>query len=90
MMEVGPKYAEGSGMTYDEYKREYAKESMINRLEQRRGGGGDGGAAGLRCRRWHHRCAVERRRRHRAVVTSGSPFTRVGSCRLRTKASEPR
>ena len=32
MMEVGPKYAEGLGMTYDEYKGEYAKESMINRL----------------------------------------------------------
>jgi 3-hydroxybutyrate dehydrogenase len=32
MMEVGPKYAEGLGMTYDEYKAEYAKESMINRL----------------------------------------------------------
>ncbi len=32
MMEVGPKYAEGLGMTYDEYKATYAKESMINRL----------------------------------------------------------
>jgi 3-hydroxybutyrate dehydrogenase len=32
MKDVGPKYAEGLGMTYDEYKAEYAKESMINRL----------------------------------------------------------
>ena len=32
MIEVGPKYAEGLGMTYEEYKAEYAKESMINRL----------------------------------------------------------
>jgi 3-hydroxybutyrate dehydrogenase len=32
MMEVGPSYAAGLGMTYDEYKNEYAKESMINRL----------------------------------------------------------
>ena len=32
MMDVGPKYAEGLGMTYEEYKAEYAKESMINRL----------------------------------------------------------
>ena len=32
MMDVGPKYAEGLGMTYDEYKAAYAKESMINRL----------------------------------------------------------
>ncbi len=32
MMDVGPKYAESLGMTYDEYKTTYAKESMINRL----------------------------------------------------------
>ena len=32
MMDVGPDYAAGLGMTYEEYKNEYAKESMINRL----------------------------------------------------------
>ena len=32
MMEVGPSYAAGLGMSYEEYKGEYAKESMINRL----------------------------------------------------------
>jgi 3-hydroxybutyrate dehydrogenase len=32
MMDVGPEYAAGLGMSYEEYKREYAKESMINRL----------------------------------------------------------
>jgi 3-hydroxybutyrate dehydrogenase/3-oxoacyl-[acyl-carrier protein] reductase len=32
IMDVAPQYAEGLRMTYEEYKAEYAKESMINRL----------------------------------------------------------
>jgi 3-hydroxybutyrate dehydrogenase/3-oxoacyl-[acyl-carrier protein] reductase len=32
MMEVGPKVAETNGMTYEQYKMEYAKDAAINRL----------------------------------------------------------
>lgn len=34
MREVGPSYAEGLGMTYQEYKDEYAKEAAIKRLNR--------------------------------------------------------